>query len=264
MDPVDFTKLYEKGLAYEAEVSVNYCPTLGTVLANEEVENGFSKEGGYPIERRPLRQWILKITAYADQLIEDLKLVDWPESLKRLQVNWIGRSEGVKIHFTEEKTGKVITAFTTRHDTSFGVTFLVLSPEHPLVAEITTPEKKNRYRTTKKKWLRKRYAADRFGQRKTGVWTGAYAINPFNNQKIPIWIADYVLMTYGTGAVMGVPGHDERDFEFVKKYHLDIIPVIEPQDPEVKEVLLAKKLCYSSQMQTENDRLSTADFSMDS
>lgn len=256
-----FTKLYEKGLAYEAEVSVNYCPTLGTVLANEEVENGFSKEGGYPVERRPLRQWILKITAYADQLIEDLKLVDWPESLKRLQVNWIGRSEGVKIHFTEEKTGKVITAFTTRHDTSFGVTFLVLSPEHPLVAEITTEEKKKEVQDYQKEVAAKNdMQRTDLAKEKTGVWTGAYAINPFNNQKIPIWIADYVLMTYGTGAVMGVPGHDERDFEFAGKYHLEILPVIEPQDPEAKAALVDKKLCYSSQMQTENDRLFNSGF----
>jgi leucyl-tRNA synthetase len=256
-----FTKLYEKGLAYEAEVSVNYCPTLGTVLANEEVENGVSKEGGYPVERRPLRQWILKITAYADQLIEDLKLVDWPESLKRLQVNWIGRSEGVKIHFTEEKTEKVITAFTTRHDTSFGVTFLVLSPEHPLVEEITTPDKKKQVQDYQKEVAAKNdMQRTDLAKEKTGVWTGAYAINPFNNQKIPIWIADYVLMTYGTGAVMGVPGHDERDFEFAKKYYLEILPVIEPQDQEVKAELVAKKLCYSSQMQTESDRLFNSGF----
>jgi leucyl-tRNA synthetase len=254
-----FTKLYEKGLAYEAEVNVNYCPTLGTVLANEEVENGHSKEGGYPVERRPLRQWILKITAYADQLIEDLKLVDWPESLKRLQVNWIGRSEGVKIHFKEEKTGELITVFTTRHDTSFGVTFLVLSPEHPLVAEITTPDHKKQVQAYQKEVASKNdMQRTDLAKEKTGVWTGAYAINPFNNQRIPIWIADYVLMTYGTGAVMGVPGHDERDFEFVKKYNLDILPVIEPQDPEVKAALLDKKICYCNE--TDQDRIFNSGF----
>jgi len=256
-----FTKLYEKGLAYEAEVSVNYCPALGTVLANEEVENGFSKEGGYPVEKRPLRQWILKITAYADQLIEDLKLVDWPESLKRLQVNWIGRSEGVKIHFTEEKTGEVITVFTTRHDTSFGVTFLVLSPEHPLVAEITTPDHKKQVQHYQKEVAAKTeiQRTDQ-AKEKTGVWTGAYAINPFNHQKIPIWIADYVLMTYGTGAVMGVPAHDERDFEFIHKYNLKAIPVIEPQDKEAKADLVAGKLCWSSRLQTDDDRIFNSGF----
>lgn len=256
-----FTKLYEKGLAYEAEVNVNYCPTLGTVLANEEVENGHSKEGGYPVERRPLRQWILKITAYADQLIEDLKLVDWPESLKRLQVNWIGRSEGVKIHFKEEKTGELITVFTTRHDTSFGVTFLVLSPEHPLVAVITTPEQKKQVQAYQKEVASKNdMQRTDLAKEKSGVWTGAYASNPFNNQRIPIWIADYVLMTYGTGAVMGVPGHDERDFEFVKKYDLDILPVIEPHDSETKAALLDKEICYSDNMQTDQDRIFNSGF----
>jgi len=256
-----FTKLYEKGLAYEAEASVNYCPALGTVLANEEVENGHAKEGGYPVERRPLRQWILKITAYADQLIEDLKLVDWPESLKRLQINWIGRSEGVKIHFKEEKTGETITVFTTRHDTSFGVTFLVLSPEHPLVEKITTPEHKKHVHAYQKEVASKNdMQRTDLAKEKTGVWTGAYAINPFNRQRVPIWIADYVLMTYGTGAVMGVPAHDERDFEFVKKYNLDILPVIEPQDPESKTALLDEKICYGDTVQTDQDRIFNSGF----
>ncbi len=240
-----FTKLYEKGLAYEAEVSVNYCPTLGTVLANEEVENGYSKEGGYPVERRPLRQWILKITAYADQLIEDLKLVDWPESLKRLQVNWIGRSEGVKVHFTEEKTGEVLTVFTTRPDTLFGATYMVLSPEHPLVAHITTAEHQQQVKHYQKEVASKSdMQRTDLAKEKTGVWTGAYAINPVNNKKIPIWISDYVLMTYGTGAVMAVPAHDERDFEFAQKYQLSIIPVIEP-DNEIKEAVLAGEKCWT-------------------
>jgi leucyl-tRNA synthetase len=240
-----FTKLHEKGLAYEAEVSVNYCPTLGTVLANEEVENGHSKEGGYPIERRPLRQWILKITAYADQLIEDLKLVDWPESLKRLQVNWIGRSEGVKVHFTEEKTGETITVFTTRHDTLFGVTFIVLSPEHPLVAKITDPDRAKQVHAYQKEVASKNdMQRTDLTKEKTGIWTGAYAINPADNKKVPIWVADYVLMTYGTGAVMGVPAHDERDFEFVTKYNLPVVPVIEPLDSNARQAVLAGKLCW--------------------
>lgn len=230
-----FTKLYEKGLAYEAEVNVNYCPALGTVLANEEVENGYSKEGGHPVERRPLRQWILKITAYADQLIEDLKLVDWPESLKRLQVNWIGKSEGTKVHFTEEKTGEVITVFTTRPDTLFGATYMVLAPEHPLVAQIVTPAQEKQVHHYQKEVASKSdMQRTDLAKEKIGVWTGAYAINPVNHKKIPIWISDYVLMSYGTGAVMAVPAHDERDFEFAKKYQLPMIPVVESEDPSVE------------------------------
>lgn len=224
-----FTKLYEKGMAYEAEMLVNFCPALGTVLANEEVENGRSKEGGYPVERRPLRQWILKITAYADRLLQDLDLIDWPDHLKKLQTNWIGRSEGAKIHFIEKKTQKPITIFTTAHDTLFGVTFLVLSPEHHLAEEITTPQQKKavddyRKQTAAKSDLERTDLA----KEKTGVWTGAYVINPANGHEIPVWVADYVLMGYGTGAVMGVPAHDERDFEFAKKYNLAILPVIDP------------------------------------
>jgi leucyl-tRNA synthetase len=224
-----FTKLYEKGMAYEAEMLVNFCPALGTVLANEEVDEGRSKEGGYPVERRPLRQWILKITAYADRLIEDLDLIDWPDHLKKLQINWIGRSEGAKIHFVEKKTKKPITVFTTCPNTLFGVTFIVLSPEHPLVDEITMPDREKeveRYRklvATKSDLERTDLAKE-----KTGVWTGSYAVNPVNDHLIPIWIADYVLMGYGTGAVMGVPAHDSRDFEFAKKFALEIIPVISP------------------------------------
>ncbi len=222
-----FTKLYEKGLAYEAEVQVNFCPALGTVLANEEVENGRSKEGGYPIERRPLRQWILKITAYADRLLEDLSLLDWPESLKKLQVNWIGRSEGVKLHFTEEKAGHPIAVFTTCGETLFGVTFLVLSPEHPLVAQIISDQQKKAVAQYLKEVAAKsELQRTDLAKEKSGVWSGAYALNPVNGKKVPIWIADYVLMTYGTGAVMGVPAHDERDLEFAQKYSLPVIEVI--------------------------------------
>jgi leucyl-tRNA synthetase len=254
-----FTKLYEKGLAYEAEVLVNFCPALGTVLANEEVEEGKSKEGGYPIERRPLRQWILKITAYADRLLQDLSLIDWPDHLKKLQINWIGRSEGAKVHFIEKKTQKPITVFTTRHDTLFGATFIVLSPEHPIVAEITTSEQKNSVEEYRKKVAAKSdLERTDLAKEKTGVWTGAYALNPINQQLIPIWIADYVLMGYGTGAVMGVPAHDERDFEFAKKFDLSILPVIAPaldKHPElipegltaedVKIEVLSSKRCWS-------------------
>ncbi len=222
-----FTKLYERGLAYEAESLVNFCPTLGTVLANEEVENGVSKEGGYPVERRPLRQWVLKITAYADRLVEDLKDIDWPESLKKLQTHWIGRSEGALVHFKEKKTGQILSVFTTRPDTLFGVSFLVLSPEHPLVAEIVTEAAKEQVDSYRKK-IAARSDLERtdLNKEKTGVFTGAYAIHPLSGQEIPVWIADYVLMGYGSGVVMGVPAHDERDFQFAKTYGLKVLPVI--------------------------------------
>ncbi|MES2122530.1 MAG: leucine--tRNA ligase [Chlamydiota bacterium] len=254
-----FTKLYEKGLAYEAEVLVNFCPTLGTVLANEEVDNGRSKEGGYPVERRPLRQWVLKITAYADRLLQDLDLIDWPDHLKRAQTNWIGRSEGAKVHFSEKATGERISVFTTCPDTLFGVTFMVLAPEHPLVSTITTAAHKAKveaYQATVKS--KSDLERTDLAKDKTGVWTGAYAINPASGSPIPIWIADYVLMNYGTGAVMGVPAHDERDFAFAKQFKLNIIPVISPdvknhpeeipddlKPEDVKVDVLAANRCWS-------------------
>lgn len=251
-----FTKLYEKGLAYEAEILVNYCPHLGTVLANEEVEEGKSKEGGYPVERRPLRQWVLKITEYADRLLEDLETLDWPDYLKTLQRNWIGRSEGAKVTFLENETSQPITVFTTRHDTLFGTTFLVLSPEHPLISEITTSDQKEAVEKYQKETAKKSdFERTELAKEKTGVWTGAYARNPVNDELIPIWIADYVLMGYGTGAVMGVPGGDERDFEFVKKYGLPVIP---PYDPFIEDIpadmtpedirieILAGKRCWNT------------------
>ena len=224
-----FTKLFEKNLAYEAEVNVNFCPALGTVLSNEEVENGRSKEGGYPVERRPLKQWILRITAYADRLLADLDLLDWPDHLKKLQVNWIGRSDGAVISFVEESSREPIVVFTTRPDTLFGVTYLVLAPEHPLVDRITSKSQreavqKYRTQTASKNDLERTDLA----KEKTGVWTGAYAIHPISGEKIPIWIADYVLIGYGTGAVMAVPAHDERDFEFAHLFHLTIHCVYDP------------------------------------
>lgn len=229
-----FSKLYEQGLAYEAEVLVNFCPALGTVLSNEEVDNGRSKEGGYPIERRPLRQWILKITAYADRLIQDLALIDWPESLKKLQTHWIGRSEGVKIHFTEKKTGKPLSVFTTCAHTLFGVTFMAIAPEHPLIDEIVSEEQKEAVAAYRKK-VGSKSDLERtdLNKEKTGVWTGAYALNPVNDRLVPIWIADYVLMGYGAGAVMGVPAHDARDFAFAKQFDLAILPVIDPAVAEI-------------------------------
>lgn len=222
-----FLKLYEKGLAYVDEVAVNWCPALGTVLANEEVIDGKSERGGHPVERRPMRQWVLKITAYADRLLEDLEELDWPESLKEMQRNWIGRSEGAEVHFKVDGTDETYTVFTTRPDTLFGATYSVLAPEHALVEKITTPEQKAAVEAyldqvkTKSDLERTDLAKD-----KTGVFTGAYAINPVNGEKMPIWIADYVLASYGTGAIMAVPAHDERDYEFAKKFELPIKEVV--------------------------------------
>ncbi|MBM3197818.1 MAG: leucine--tRNA ligase [Chlamydiae bacterium] len=228
-----FTKLYEKGLAYEAEVMVNFCPALGTVLANEEVESGKAKEGGYPVERRPLRQWILKITEYADRLLQDLDLLDWPDHLKKLQTNWIGRSEGAKVIFKEEATKKEIVVFTTRPETLFGASYLVLAPEHPLVPTITTKEQQEKVFAYCQE-VNARSDRERISdvQEKTGIWTGAMAINPVTGRPIPIWISDYVLGHYGTGAIMAVPAHDERDFAFAKEFSLPILSVIDSQDAE--------------------------------
>ena len=218
-------------LAYVAEMPVNWCPQLGTVLANEEVVDGKSEVGGFPVERRPLRQWMLRITAFADRLIEELDGLDWPEGIKLLQRNWIGRSEGVSVKFLEEKTGAEIEVFTTRPDTLFGATYMILSPEHILVPWITTAEQKeavDKYRLS----VASKSDLDRteLNKEKTGVFTGAHAINPVNGERLPIWIADYVLMGYGTGAIMAVPAHDERDFEFAKKFSLPIREVVQPPD----------------------------------
>ncbi len=223
-----FTKLYEKGLAYEAEVAVNWVPELGTVISNEEVIDGKSERGGYDVVRKPMRQWMLKITAYADRLLDDLDLVDWPDSIKEMQRNWIGRSVGANVEFKVAGTDKTYTIFTTRPDTLFGATYSVLAPELDLVQEITTPEQKAAVEayieeTAKKSDLKRTDLA----KEKTGAFTGAYAINPVNGKEIPIWIADYVLASYGTGAIMAVPAHDERDYEFAKTFDLEILPVIE-------------------------------------
>ena len=223
-----FIKLYEKGLAYIEEVPVNWCPALGTVLANEEVIDGKSERGGHPVIRKPMKQWVLKITAYADRLLEDLEELDWPESIKEMQRNWIGRSEGAEITFQVDGHDETFQVFTTRPDTLFGSTYAVLSPEHPLVKKITTPDQREAVeqyieQTQTKSDLERTDLA----KEKTGVFTGAYAINPVNQKKIPIWIADYVLMSYGTGAIMAVPAHDERDYEFAKKFGLEIVEVVE-------------------------------------
>lgn len=240
-----FTKLFERGLAYEAEMEVNFCPALGTVLANEEVDNGVSVEGGHPVERRPLRQWVLKITAYADRLLNDLDLVDWPEHLKRQQRNWIGRSEGAVTCFKEKETSEEIKIFTTCPHTLFGATYMVLAPEHPLVKRITTEEQEEVVEAYRKE-ARHKSDLDRtdLAKEKTGVFTGAYAINPVNGEEIPIWISDYVLMSYGTGAIMAVPAHDERDFEFATKFNLPIRCVVDPgEDHEERADVIAGKKC---------------------
>ena len=216
-------------LAYVAEVPVNWCPELGTVLANEEVVDGKSEVGGFPVVRRPMRQWMLRITAYAERLLDGLDELDWPEGIKLLQRNWIGRSEGAEIDFKIDKSDQKIRVFTTRPDTLYGGTFLVVAPEHSLVDLIVTEEqwpavRDYRERTARKSDLER---AD-LSKDKTGVFTGAYAINPANNEKIPIWIADYVLIGYGTGAIGGVPAHDERDLEFARKFDLPIVEVVQP------------------------------------
>ncbi len=223
-------------LAYMAEVPVNWCPALGTVLANEEVVDGKSERGGHPVIRMPLRQWMLRITAYAERLLNDLALVDWPEAIKEMQRNWIGRSEGAEVHFrlADPPPGvasDIITVFTTRPDTLFGATYMVLAPEHPLVNRITTPECRSAVTRYQEEAARKSdLERTELAKRKTGVFTGAYAINPVNGEKIPIWIADYVLASYGTGAIMAVPAHDERDFEFAKEFNLPIRTVVRPPD----------------------------------
>lgn len=224
-----FTKLYEKGLAYQAEMLVNWCPALGTVLANEEVENGRAKEGGHAIERRPLKQWVLKITEYADRLLEDLEGLEWPDGLKRLQRNWIGRSEGAEIVFAAD--GEELKVFTTCPHTIYGATYMVLSPEHPLVEKVTTGEHAEDVKAYQKVTAEKSdLERTELSKDKTGVFTGGYALNPATGKQVPIWIADYVLMGYGTGAIMAVPAHDERDREFAEKFGLPIVEVIDEEE----------------------------------
>ncbi|MCG2715968.1 MAG: leucine--tRNA ligase, partial [Candidatus Marinimicrobia bacterium] len=226
-----FLQLYKKGLVYQAEVPVNWCPELKTVLANEEVINGKSERGEYPIIRLPMRQWILKITAYADRLLDDLDLVDFPDSIKEMQRNWIGRSEGADVEFIIAGTDKSLKVFTTRPDTLFGATYMVVAPEHPVLDELVPESYRNSVKAYRDKAVVKS-DLDRtdLSKEKTGVFTGMYAINPVNDQKIPVWTSDYVLISYGTGAIMAVPGHDQRDWEFAKKFGFDIIEVISGGD----------------------------------
>ncbi|MBO8131825.1 MAG: leucine--tRNA ligase [Candidatus Marinimicrobia bacterium] len=226
-----FKQIYKSGLVYQAEVPVNWCPALKTVLANEEVVDGKSVRGGYPVIRKPMKQWMMKITAYANRLLEDLNLVDFPEPIKEMQRNWIGKSEGAYIIFPLYGYDDVLKVFTTRPDTIFGATYIVVAPEHPLLGKIVSPDHKKEVEDYKQQALMKsELARVNLSKEKTGVFTGAYAINPVTKEKIPIWVADYVLMTYGTGAIMAVPAHDQRDWEFAKKYNLEIREVISGGD----------------------------------
>ncbi|MFC0215848.1 leucine--tRNA ligase [Paenibacillus chartarius] len=227
-----FIQLYKKGLAYVDEVPVNWCPELGTVLANEEVIDGKSERGGFPVIRMPMRQWVLKITEYAERLLEDLEELDWSESIKDMQRNWIGKSKGAEVRFDiDGHAGKQLTVFTTRPDTLFGATYCVLAPEHELVDVITTAEQKQAVVDYREAAARKSdLERTDLAKDKTGVFTGAYAINPVSGAKVPVWIADYVLGGYGTGAIMAVPGHDERDWEFASKFGLPIVEVVQGGD----------------------------------
>ncbi len=228
-----FLQLYNKGLAYVDEIPVNWCPALGTVLANEEVIDGKSERGGYPVIRKPMRQWVLRITEYAERLLEDLELCDWPQSTKEMQINWIGKSQGANVVFKIKGTNKEFTVFTTRCDTLFGATYCVMAPEHPFVEQITTPQQMEEVLAYRKSCESKSdLERTELNKEKTGVFTGAYAINPVNGKEIPIWISDYVLASYGTGAIMAVPAHDTRDYEFAKKFGIEIIEVLKGGDIE--------------------------------
>lgn len=226
-----FLQLYKKGLAYQADAPVNWCPALKTVLSNEEIIDGKSERGNHPVIRRPMRQWMLKITEYADRLLDDLNDLDWPDSIKEMQRNWIGKSFGATTIFTIADSTLSFDVFTTRPDTLFGSTYCVLAPEHPLVDQITSADQQQQVRAYVTA-CESKSDLDRtdLSKEKTGVFTGAYAINPANDKPIPIWIADYVLLNYGTGAIMAVPGHDQRDYEFAQKFDLEIIPLIVDQD----------------------------------
>ena len=248
-----FMQLFKRGLAYIAEVPVNWCPALGTVLANEEVINGRSERGNHPVVRRPMRQWMLKITEYAERLLKDLDDLDWPESIKEMQRNWIGKSTGAEVTFKISGSDKEVTVYTTRPDTLFGATYMVLAPEHPMVKSITTPDQLSAVETYIEETSRKS-DLDRTADtatKKTGAFTGAYAVNPLNGNLLPIWIADYVLVSYGTGAIMAVPAHDTRDFEFAQTFNLPVKCIIRPDAAQAEaenvdvEAVLAGKACWT-------------------
>jgi leucyl-tRNA synthetase len=253
-------------LAYVSEALVNWCPGLGTVLANEEVVDGKSEVGDHPVERRPMRQWMLRITAFAQRLIDELDGLDWPESIKQVQRNWIGRSEGAEVHFPVAESASVITVFTTRPDTLFGATYMVLAPEHRLVEEITTEEQWPAVREYREKTGRKSdLERTDLAKGKSGIFTGGYALNPVNGERIPVWIADYVLLGYGTGAIMAVPAHDERDWEFARKFDLPIRQVVarDRLASEYIEALKPLEYCFGSEGYAVNsgflDGLATAE-----
>jgi leucyl-tRNA synthetase len=255
-----FLKIWEKGLAYEDEVPINWCPSCKTGLANEEVKDGKCERCSSSVERKNMRQWILKITEYADRLLTDLGKLDWPESIKIMQKNWIGRSEGANVVFKLEDKSDSIEVYTTRPDTLFGATYMVLAPEHPLVEKITTPEQQKAVqyyiKTAKRKSDMER---TELAKEKSGVFTGAYAVNPVNNEKIPVWISDYILMSYGTGAIMAVPAHDERDFEFARKFDLPIVQVVSKDGSlyELDEAFIEEGIAVNS---GEFSGLKTAEF----
>jgi leucyl-tRNA synthetase len=248
-----FKQLHKKGLAYVAEVAVNWCPALGTVLANEEVINGRSERGDHPVERRPMRQWMLRITEYAERLLADLDGLDWSEGIKEMQRNWIGKSTGAEVVFRLDRPeGGDVTVYTTRPDTLFGATYMVLAPEHPLVEAIATPAQREAVAEYRRQaGLKSDMDRTELATEKTGVFTGCFAVNPVNGAKIPVWIADYVLATYGTGAIMAVPAHDTRDFEFAKQFGLPIQCIIEPDSSEAAAVgvdpaaVLAGEACWT-------------------
>ena len=249
-----FGQLFREGLAYQSEQPVNWCPELGTVLANEEVINGRSEVGNYPVIRKPIRQWVLKITEYAEELLQGIEELDWPEGTKEMQRNWIGKSTGADVDFQVQGSKECLRVYTTRPDTLFGATYMVLAPEHPLVDQLTTPERKAavaaycQAASSKSDLDRTELNKD-----KTGEFLGSYAINPVNGQPMPIWISDYVLVSYGTGAIMAVPAHDSRDFEFASKFSLPIVCIMKPslQDCEAAGVqlsdVLAGKACWTGE-----------------
>ncbi len=248
-----FMQLHKKGLAYLDEVAVNWCPALGTVLANEEVIDGRSERGNHPVIRKPMKQWMLRITEYAERLLNDLDGLDWPEGIKEMQRNWIGKSAGAEVVFKTD-CGESVTVYTTRPDTLFGATYMVLAPEHPLLAKLVKPECReavDRYREEAS--LKNELDRTELATEKTGCFTGSYAVNPVNGAKIPIWIADYVLITYGTGAIMSVPAHDVRDFEFATKFQLPIRCIIAPDPKQAAaekcdvEAVLAGKACWTGE-----------------
>ena len=247
-----FMQLHKKGLAYLDEVAVNWCPALGTVLANEEVINGRSERGNHPVERRPMKQWMLKITEYAERLLNDLDELDWPEGIKEMQRNWIGKSTGAEVIF-KTTCGENVTVYTTRPDTLFGATYMVLAPEHPLVDKLTTAECREAVDAYRKAAALKSDLARTESTEKTGAFTGAYATNPVNGVQIPIWISDYVLISYGTGAIMAVPAHDTRDFEFAQVFGLPVKCIIAPDAEAAKaegvdvEAVLAGKACWTGE-----------------